>query len=109
MMWGYGHEYGTGGLGIVLALLFGLLVATFVLLVVWLARRGGGTRHQHPYFAPQAMAAPPAPPTVATTKTAAAPTAPTLEQRLAELTDLHVRGVITDDELAAARAAVLGG
>jgi hypothetical protein len=29
-------------------------------------------------------------------------------ERLAELTDLHTRGVITDDELAAGRAKIIG-
>ncbi|MBF4613889.1 SHOCT domain-containing protein [Curtobacterium sp. VKM Ac-1376] len=32
-----------------------------------------------------------------------------LEQRLAELDDLHARGVISDEEHRAARAAALGG
>ena len=38
---------------------------------------------------------------------APAATRKTLEQRLAELTDLHARGVISDEELAAARARTL--
>jgi len=32
-----------------------------------------------------------------------------IEQRLAELSDLHARGVITDEELAAGRAAIIAG
>ena len=39
---------------------------------------------------------------------APSPQAKTLEQRLTELADLHTRGVISDDELAAARATALG-
>ena len=31
------------------------------------------------------------------------------EQRLAELEDLHQRGVISDEELAAGRAKIIGG
>jgi hypothetical protein len=37
------------------------------------------------------------------------PPAKSIEQRLAELGDLHARGVITDDELAAGRAAIIAG
>jgi hypothetical protein len=32
-----------------------------------------------------------------------------IEQRLAELNDLHTRGVISDDELAAGRAKIIAG
>jgi hypothetical protein len=35
--------------------------------------------------------------------------AKTIEERLAELDDLHERGVITADELAAGRAKIIGG
>jgi hypothetical protein len=49
--------------------------------------------------------APPPPPTAAP----AAPAEKSIEQRLAELQDLHVRGVITADELAAGRAKIIGG
>jgi hypothetical protein len=45
--------------------------------------------------------------------TSAAPTAPagqeTLEQRLMQLQDLHYRGVISDEELTAARAKAISG
>jgi hypothetical protein len=37
------------------------------------------------------------------------PPATSIEQRLAELGDLHARGVITDDELAAGRAKIIAG
>lgn len=39
----------------------------------------------------------------------APPSAKSVEERLAELTDLHSRGVITDEELAAGRAKIIGG
>jgi hypothetical protein len=41
----------------------------------------------------------------------APPSAPgrSIEQRLAELGDLHARGVITNEELAAGRAAIIAG
>jgi hypothetical protein len=45
--------------------------------------------------------APPPPPPAAPARS--------IEQRLAELGDLHARGVITDDELAAGRAAIIAG
>jgi hypothetical protein len=45
--------------------------------------------------------APPAPPPPGPARS--------IEQRLAELGDLHARGVITDDELAAGRAAIIAG
>jgi hypothetical protein len=48
---------------------------------------------------PPPMAAPPPPPAPARS----------IEQRLAELGDLHARGVITDDELAAGRAKIIAG
>ena len=50
----------------------------------------------------QTLSTPPAPPP---------PPAParSIEQRLAELGDLHARGVITDDELAAGRASIIAG
>ncbi|WP_169581296.1 MULTISPECIES: SHOCT domain-containing protein [Microbacterium] len=35
--------------------------------------------------------------------------AKSLEERLSEIDDLHTRGVISDDERGAARAAILGG
>lgn len=49
-----------------------------------------------------------------TLTTPTAPPAPlahgkSIEQRLAELGDLHARGVITDEELAAGRAAIIAG
>jgi hypothetical protein len=51
--------------------------------------------------------------TLSTPPPPAAPQPPaparSIEQRLAELGDLHARGVITDDELAAGRAAVIAG
>jgi hypothetical protein len=40
---------------------------------------------------------------------AAGQPAKTIEERLAELDDLHVRGVITAEELAVGRAKVIGG
>jgi hypothetical protein len=36
-------------------------------------------------------------------------TGQSVEQRLAELADLHTRGVITDEELKAGRAKIIGG
>jgi hypothetical protein len=48
----------------------------------------------------QNLTAPPAPP--------APPSAKSVEERLAELADLHSRGVITDEELAAGRAKIIG-
>ncbi len=50
----------------------------------------------------QTLTTPPEPPP---------PPAPakSMEQRLADLGDLHARGVITDDELAAGRAAIIAG
>lgn len=58
----------------------------------------------------QTLTTPPLPPP----PTAPAPPPPpaparSIEQRLAELGDLHARGVITDDELAAGRAAIIAG
>ncbi|HSZ44708.1 MAG TPA: hypothetical protein VK823_05185 [Streptosporangiaceae bacterium] len=57
----------------------------------------------------QRLTTPPAPPPPATPATPAAPAGKSIEQRLAELQDLHVRGVITADELAAGRAKIIGG
>jgi hypothetical protein len=56
----------------------------------------------------QTLTAPPAPPPP---PAPAPPPAPgrSIEQRLAELGDLHARGVISDNELAAGRAAIIAG
>jgi hypothetical protein len=56
----------------------------------------------------QRLTTPTAPPPPAT-GSPAAPAGKSIEQRLAELQDLHARGVITAEELAAGRAKIIGG
>jgi hypothetical protein len=51
----------------------------------------------------QNLSAPPGP-----LAPSAPPAAKSVEERLAELSDLHSRGVITDEELAAGRAKIIG-
>jgi len=94
----------------------GLFIALVVIAVlvgvgssIWrysVLRRGGlnpfVAREQLEARLNQSLSKPPPPP---------APAAPgrSIEQRLAELGDLHARGVITDAELAAGRAAIIAG
>ncbi|MFE6734281.1 SHOCT domain-containing protein [Microbacterium sp. NPDC057650] len=95
------------GLGFVL---FGLLFVGFIVFLVIVIRRNWKTAKDAGYdpltmetqMAAQVMNS-------ELLRPAAAPAPAALEQRLAELDDLHRRGVITDAEHVAARASALQG
>jgi uncharacterized membrane protein len=77
---GYGHGYGFQPFGLLMALIFGFVLVWLVMAV--LSRPGRGT-----------------PPT---------PADQVGVDRLRELTELHDRGALTDDEFAAAKRQLLG-
>lgn len=108
---------GLPGWFIALFVIFGVIILTgFIVAIVrsiwqFSVLRSGGlnplvAKEQLEARLNEKLTTPPAPPPPAFP---AAPAGRSIEQRLAELQDLQVRGVITADELAAGRAKIIGG
>ncbi len=105
----FGAVFGDGGLFVgAFGVLFGIVSAFiglgFVAIVVTIVVRSSrmAKRGQNPFTMQEDLAY------QAMRSQTLAP-AKSLEQRLAELDDLHARGVISDEEHRAARAEALGG
>lgn len=92
-----------GGVVVVLGVIAAIVVAVYR--AQRMAKRGQNPLTLHEDLAYQASRSA----TLAPASAPSRPTTPSLEQRLAELDDLHRRGVISDEEHRTARADVLRG